>query len=555
MLESGDASRWTPRNACGDRLYTDEELAVFLAQTPRAIAAGAEPSGYRDYSDVGGAPGNPSLEDRALAAGGTCEFWGIGKLGRAVSLVPARWGSVGGDNEFVELLLDMHEELEAHGRNVVFVLLSRCSDGKEFLPRWVRNAWQEYSIPRFGRQPLGDEGYTAAQCAVAQHIGTEDSYQNVLKPWVPMLSNVVMLLGQHGTTNMRVPMADGSGLLTSPLDMSGAYSGPLVMLTNDWEDGPYGESYEEAQLRAPGFARRVTWICHDSRNYLKARDVLRGPAPVLGQYNWERSFRDMTDRIHKHKYTYACAELGGVTMPDAPPAGAEVRDVLFGLIVNETAKVVAADGLGVGRLECVLGWAVPVFKTVSVDVEYPAPVMEMVDAGVELVNVASPVYTPQTYLHGTWSPESQEQVKLALGPEFASLFPVKGVVREHVLSLLGRTRYSVTFPGNGQGWVTAKVWEGWSCGVIMFLHPLYDTQRSLFQHARLCGADEADVALLEEWLRPPTPEAMLRAIAFLESEENTVFAERIREAQWNVFVVCKEYSYHLRAIFENAPVA
>jgi len=552
--DMNSAERWKPEHACGAPLYTDEELAVFLKKPENALAAANEQPGYR-VQPVGGWPGNPSPLDKHLHASGQVEFWGIGKLGRAVSLVPAKWGSVGGDNEFVELMMDLHEELERQGRNVVFVLVSRCSDGPEFIPSWVRNAWQSYVIPRFGRQPLGDEGYSPAACAVAQHIGTQGAYTDVLAPWLPLLSNVVMLLGQHGTTNMRVPMANGNGELTSPLDMSGAYSGPLVMLANAWEDGDYGEPAAAAFARG---GKRVTWICHDSRNYLKARDVLRGPSPVLGQYNWSRNFRDMMDNLHVHEYQYAAAELGGVTMPDAPPAAGSERSVKFGLIVNETAKMTAQDGAGVGRLQCVLEWAVPVMKTVPVMIE-ETPVSDMqADAPAwsefhddEPRHEPLREYKPETYMFGTWTPESQAEIATALGEQFASLFPVKGVVREHVLTLLGDTRYSVTFPGNGQPWVTAKLWEGWSCGVIMFMHPMYDGQNNVFKHARLCGADERDVMLLEQWLRPPNPEAMLKGIDYLE--QHGEIADDIRRAQWNVFVACKKYAMHIRRIFELAP--
>ena len=37
-------------------------------------------------------------------------------------------------------------------------------------------------------------------------------------------------------------------------------------------------------------------------------------------------------------------------------------------------------------------------------------------------------------------------------------------------------RSTITFPASGSGWATAKPWEAFAAGTIMFFHPEYDTQ-------------------------------------------------------------------------------
>lgn len=74
--------------------------------------------------------------------------------------------------------------------------------------------------------------------------------------------------------------------------------------------------------------------------------------------------------------------------------------------------------------------------------------------------------------YGKWTSSDQTAFGRAVEP----------IPPMHMTKTLQTFRATMTFPASGSGWVTAKPWEAFAAGTVMFIHPEYDVQDHLFKH-------------------------------------------------------------------------
>lgn len=402
---------------------------------------------------------------------------GYAKIGRAISLSPKKWGVNGGDNEPAVLL---HRLLAARP-NDTFVLLSPCKDDAEDIPDRVINPWVGSKMPQSREAGKGTSKFSPPE----QQRVTDLVYDTWIKSFIPQMDGFIVWAGQHGTTQNRIPMVGDGNTLTSPQDCVTFYGGPIVQAINAWRDlQPY---------------REEIWLCSDVRNYVKARD-LKWPItkPILGQHDQTRAakhFRygdaitqpptgwhwDDEDRLWtgRHEYKYAGLELCGLDVGDSGEKSidGDVCGARFGVVMNETRIA----GGNLARVKTFKDWVAP--------------------------------FDP-AYVYGYWSKESQREIGYV-----TEVLPYPAVQ-----DILSNTTYTVTTPGSGAGWATAKPWECFRAGTICFFHPAYDTQNHILGDAP---------KLLQEVLRPQTPGQMGEMMRFLDDERS--LRDRVVMAQWRHF--------------------
>src|SRR5690606_20680397 len=133
----------------------------------------------------------------------------------------------------------------------------------------VTNLWPE----------IADEfrGYTKgnhAPMTPEELERTETGLHALFAPIYDKLDGVVMWVGQHGTSNARIPKVKEAEL-TKPQDSFVYYAGYHIAGINRWrEPDPLG--------------RREVWLCADARNFLKARDLKNPPGHILGQFDFTK---------------------------------------------------------------------------------------------------------------------------------------------------------------------------------------------------------------------------------------------------------------------------
>jgi hypothetical protein len=398
---------------------------------------------------------------------------GYGKIGRVTELEPDVWDGAG-DNEppcFLNKLALAHPDVE-------FVVLGR-NDGVNpqdlGFPGNVTNPWQEWK-PSVTEQIKGH---------AEDRQWCQNLYDEVTQDTFKAMNGHVFWVGQHGTSNSRIPQTDGSGKLTEPQISFIHYASFIVRGINAWRDQDPLNNEE-------------IWICPDPRNYIKARD-LKWPLrnPVLSQYNWVRP--DKLERYgdtrqphelgfpsafeHNHGvwqapyiYEYAGVEVTGI------PSGIEVTTDFgerahFGIIINEARAYVKHD-----RLTAMLDYVKPL---------------------------------DPAWVHGKWLATSEE--KLGMG----SIEPIH---YSTVIDKVRTVKSTFTTPSSGSGWATTKPWEAFAVGTVCFVHPEYDTQGHIIP--TLTQVEEGQVQdeelkALAQWLRVKDPADLEKRVKAIDTSRET----------------------------------
>lgn len=379
---------------------------------------------------------------------------GFGKLGRSMPLQLDKCGTVGGDVENLAVIL----ELSRRYPNDTVVLVGRNSgeDPKQLgLPTNVENPWVDWS-PEI-RKWADEMQMPLSNLEIEDQNDLREIYQSVVVPEFLKLDAIVMWEGQHGSSNLPMPMTDDSTQTTKPHDWEARYCGYFFEGLNAWRDqDPL--KYEEIILNA------------DARNVRQSRDY-RWPArhPVLAQFNTTKNCKfnrgcngnlpteeelvitpDWAKYARRENqlwagqvnYCYSGVEINALT-PGAPFGDmVKFNDVWegrehFGIFINEARAYVKPE---LTRLYVMQRYVLPL---------QPA------------------------FIHGKWSPESQKKLGISIDTApWDQYFP-----------LLHTVRSTFTTPSSGSGWVTTKIWEAWAAGTVCFFHPSYDTQNHAFRLA------------------------------------------------------------------------
>ena len=392
-------------------------------------------------------------------------------------------GSLGGDIEMVptlQLLAQRHPDVD-------FIIIGRNSGEHPHdvgLPDNVFNPWRTWA-PDI-REHLNREKLNYPNLSVDDHIRVLYVLQEHTIPEFLKLDDMVMWLGQHGTTNTPLPSIKDRNVLTKPHDWSTLYGSYLLQGINTWRDhDPF--SREEVLLNA------------DVRNYVKYRDS-RWPwlHPVLAQHTYTNSvkherwiwgnqhFDDFkrqpelvmhlrseengqlwTSRVQN---VYSRIEISALI--PGTPFGDTVqfnhdfdRPNDFGIVVNETRREVNPAK---ARRTVLRDWVLPL---------------------------------KPNFIRGKWSAASLVELQVDITP----------VPQLEYVSLIQSARCTFTTPASGSGWATAKPWESFAAGVVCFFHPDYDDQNNILGDA----PDE-----LRSWLRVDSPAQLVERIRVTCNSKN-----------------------------------
>lgn len=391
--------------------------------------------------------------------------------------------SLGGDVEMAATL----QRLATTRPNDTFLILGRNSGetAEEVgLPRNVVNPWTEWGWATDLKLYRARHRLDGGNFSPEEQLKLADFYAKIMGAVVGDIDDMVIWIGQHGTTNWPKPgiVGKSAGRLTKPQDTSIHYSAPLIMAVNLWRDrDPY--TLEETLLNS------------DVRNYLKCRDFAwPHMQPVLAQHTYSHDVKyERGDRslevpvtwhdVHVHEQhghslwkstmnvEYARLEVNSL-MPGTPFGDSfEFSDEWhgrgrFGVVINETRTYV---NTAKSRLAAMRDWIIP---------------------------------CEPDWVHGVWSKASEVE----LGQSFTPV-PVTEYARK-----LHEVRCTFTTPASGSGWATAKPWEAFAAGTVCFFHPLYDDQDNILGDA--CPE-------LRQWLRVRTPEELKSRVDVLNQDEDT----------------------------------
>ena len=414
---------------------------------------------------------------------------GYCKIGRSWKLDPTKGTTTGGDAD-VARALHMLSRLRPDDE---FVLVGRNSGEvatEAGYPANVTNPWTDL-LPVIKAAKVGSDMNK-----------TLDLLSELTLPLFMDLDAIIVWAGQHGTSNMPLPMVDDRATVTTPQISFVNYASYILKGINAWRD-------------VDPDAREEIWLCPDPRNYLKCRD-LKWPLSnsIIAQYEYERTtkherYGDLTPPsvwdstwdpdsgnegvwVSPSRYTYDALELTALPNP------ARLSDTVpwddrqsFGMIVNENRAYVAKD-----RLSVIRDWVLPNW--------------------------------PQAEIFGTWT----EKSKQALGrPD------IRPCPYQYLGSTLQRWRSTLTTPASGSGWATAKPWECFAYGTVCFFHPHYDTQDWILRDAP---------ARLHDWLRVSSPEELAGRVAMMNADAS-LWSEMIA-MQYEHFV--RKYNENLGGVAE-----
>src|SRR5690606_5960135 len=146
--------------------------------------------------------------------------------------------------------------------------------------------------------------------------------------------------------------------------------------------------------------------------------------------NGHPGVREQAVWVINTEYVYAGPELTALDEPGSIVCADQPGPITLGVVSNENRKYVGKKN----RLDLIKEWVLDNW--------------------------------PDTPLYGKWSKESEE----AIGRKVRSI-PV-----EEMYNQLRQFRSTITFPASGSGWATAKPWEAFAAGTVMFFHPWYDDQ-------------------------------------------------------------------------------
>lgn len=406
-----------------------------------------------------------------------------GKVGRSMPLQLKKCSSLGGDVEMTATL----QRLATSRPDDTFLILGRNSGetAEEVgLPRNVVNPWTDWGWSTDLKLFRAKHRIEGSNLPATDQLKIMEFYRKIMGAVVGNVDDMIVWIGQHGTTNWPKPgiVGKSAGRLTKPQDSSIHYSAPLILAVNLWRDGdPY--TREEVLLNS------------DVRNYLKCRDFAwPHMQPVLAQHTYSHDVKYERDgrslevpvtwhdvHVHsQHGHTlwkstmqveYARLEVNSLT-PGTPfgdsfefSAEWEGRR-RFGVVINETRSYVNPAK---SRLAAMRDWIIP---------------------------------CEPDWVHGVWSKASEAELGQSFTPVPVTEYPRK----------LHEVRSTFTTPASGSGWATAKPWEAFAAGVVCFFHPHYDTQGHILADAPV---------ELRDWLRVRTPEELRKRVDVLNEDRDT----------------------------------
>lgn len=389
---------------------------------------------------------------------------GYSKLGRSWNLDPRKASTVGGDMDCIRLLM----RLAWDNPQDIFLLVGRNSGEDPQLLGYPHNVVNPWS---------GEWYHPGAQWKDINE-GLKIFVDQWLADWREVSAGVkldahIMWLGQHGTSNSCIPN-----------------------IGHDWEDGEFTKP-QASMLNYCGYLLDVVartnvapvLLCPDPRNYVKSRELITGPSgPIIAQYDQVRPLKcEQFGRWNKDgtpkqndwegrreesiwvidtEYVYAGLELTALDEPGSIICADQPGEHDMGVVSNENRKYVGKKA----RLDLLKDWVLDQW--------------------------------PDAPLYGKWSKESEEEI----GRSVTSI-PVTEMYER-----LRSFRSTITLPASGSGWATAKPWEAFAAGTVMFFHPWYDDQGHIMpiegrphwtDHAGLIPRE--DLQKLSNFLRVSSP--------------------------------------------------
>lgn len=375
-----------------------------------------------------------------------------GKLGRSMPLTLAKCGTLGGDIEMTATLTAL---AKMRPDDTIVLIGRNTGENPQLagLPDNIINPWTE--LNGVVRQFLNDNKMNHPNLSIKEHQLAGEFMLGLTAGWWDAADDVVMWIGQHGTTNHPIPKVEDRSILTKPHDAFTYYVGYLLRGINRWRD-------------IDPLRHEPVFLNADPRNYLKMRD-LKHPLshPVLTQFDFTHNIKHerygdpggygdvWSAKVHN---TYSRLELNAL-LPGTPSGdllkfnGAWENRRSFGIVINE------ARAIGVPypktRLHAMLNWIMP-------------------------LNPA--------FIHGTWSKSSVQAVRVA----GYTGFDPSPLPWSQYTDTMHQVRCTLTTPSSGSGWATTKPWEAFGLGVVCFFHPDYDTQDNILKDAP---------TMLQRWLR------------------------------------------------------
>ena len=402
---------------------------------------------------------------------------GYAVLGRTFNMDPKKWGFVGGDDEPPLLLKDLAERNPDRD----FYVMGRAPEDNPQdygMPSNVYNPWIEWRpLLKEEMARRGISGNFSDQTNVKRYIKLTDE---IMWPLYDELDDMIVWLGQHGTTNTPIPQVKNYSWdnVTKPQASFVNYSSFIVRGINYWR-------------RNDPLNREEIYLIADARNYRKARDF-KWPTrhPVIGQFEFSRT--EKNERFHdtrtpeelgfgdistvdpdiptlwlsKQNYTYDRLEICGALPHHQDTHFNETFEGRshFGLFINEARSYVSEN-----RLKAMTEYIMP---------------------------------CEPAWVHGKWSDESLKTLGMDIQP----------VGFDNYWDKLRTTRTTFTTPSSGSQWATTKPWQAFAAGVVCFFHPYYDKQNHILEgaHPRLI-----------EWLRVENPAQLKKRIDYVNQNEDT----------------------------------
>lgn len=452
---------------------------------------------------------------------------------------PSRWGFQG-DAEKPNLL----RRLALRNPDVTWVVVGH-NDGDDLgLPN-VENPWVGARDRAASTAPRAD-GYYRTPFAPywkgqpSWWCSEVSGFEDDLVELISNLDGLVLHVGQHAPTQLRIPQANRTWheTLTDPnldgnkvYDSMQSYCRYLVRGLNALGDRTVG--------RAP-----VVWLCPDPRNYLKARDVKwpSGTNNILAQYEFERD-----QRHERYLDTRTPAELA-TTYGFELPIEDDVR------LERDGELWLARHGYRHADLELMIlpdRW--DEFGTPSFDERIPAGIATTsTKASVlgegrrrsKLVNDYLLAAFPDAEVYGKW-----DDASLADVPEGT----LRSTTPDEFHGLLERFRVTLSLPIVESGWSVAKAYQCWAGNTVCFYVEQVDDQgwtlpsRRKTPRAHQVGTRNGPLySVRDDWTDDD-----LALAAWLRVETPTEFADRARlastnEATWRWLVDAQRDLLHRR---------
>ncbi len=349
---------------------------------------------------------------------------GYGKLARSWELDWAKASGVGGDIDCIRLLRRLSEARP----DDEFFLVGRCKGGDPQALGYADNVVN----------PWGDGGWELPAVEYKKGIGPDEYHvpRDIFRQLSEglELDALVLWVGQVANSNSPLPPSGEDWDhcdLTNPQVMAVNYTLYLLDMVNRMGIEPI-------------------LLCPDPRNYWKPRELMRPlTRPILAQYEMERETRHEQYRrkgepwqdgkvwggsqiVSTTAYEYAGVELTALDSPGLIHCNRDPdRPHLIGVITNENR----------------------------------AEVPEMTARVTQLKKFVLERW-PDAPIYGKWSDKSMTALERQVEP----------VPYPDMYDTLRQFRCTITLPASGSGWATAKAWEAFAVGTVMFFHHKYDDQ-------------------------------------------------------------------------------